>query len=59
MTSNSTPSISKLLEIQGEGEEMRLSSDLSIPMCAELSDSLRGLSTKDLINNDWPPQGGG
>ncbi|XP_045534738.1 embryonic polarity protein dorsal isoform X3 [Papilio machaon] len=62
-TSTSTPSLSKLLEVQGqaEGEEMRLSSDLSFPMCgADLSDSLRDLSTKDLLNNaEWPPQGGG
>ncbi|XP_013180060.1 PREDICTED: embryonic polarity protein dorsal isoform X3 [Papilio xuthus] len=62
-TSTSTPSLSKLLEVQGqaEGEEMRLSSDLSFPMCgADLSDSLRDLSTKDLLSNaDWPPHGGG
>ncbi|CAG4934522.1 unnamed protein product [Parnassius apollo] len=61
VTSNSTPSISKLLEVQGQGEEIRLSSDLSFPMCgADLSDSLKELSTKDLLDNtEWPPHGGG
>ncbi|XP_013149120.1 PREDICTED: uncharacterized protein LOC106111544 isoform X2 [Papilio polytes] len=61
-TSTSTPSLSKLLgQGAGEGEELRLSSDLSFPMCgADLSDSLRDLSTKDLLSNaEWTPHGGG